>query len=66
MDYAIHNSLYDDGSGTIEQGRDVYEPAQMPFIQHIVSSAYDPYGIGFTKNIIIKSVSKTYGQGGTD
>lgn len=58
--WAFVNNPFPDVSVTIEKNRDVYEPAELPFVTVTVSADLSPDGVQWSKRCVPRSVTKNH------
>lgn len=63
--YAWKNNRYPSVTANIQKNRDVYEPAELPFVLVTVPANLSPDGVVFESNCIPVSVSKRHNADGT-
>lgn len=61
--WVLQNNPYT-ATTEIPRNRDVIEPTHMQFVNETVPAYLDPYGVGYTKNLVPIRISKKYAQGG--
>lgn len=59
-EYARANNPYSQLTILIEKNRDVYEPAEMAFVQATLPTGLNPTGVALVKNLIPVSVNKRH------